>query len=56
MGWKYEVLAWIQKVHKGSGETYYTDVQVYAGNSLIKAIKAMFQARKVSGCVSLKVR
>lgn len=51
MGYKFEVLAWKQCLVKG-----YVDEVYYQGDSLLKAIKAMFVAKKHSGCVTLKWR
>lgn len=51
MGYKYEVLAWLGLEDEG-----YTDVTVYEGNSLIQAARAMREAKKSSGCVTLKWR
>lgn len=51
MGWKYEVLAWIE--HPDGG---YYNKTVYTGQSLFGAIRAMRKAKKASGCVRLEWR
>jgi hypothetical protein len=58
MGWKYEVLAYTLIFQHGLGEPAYKYVQVYTGNSLIQAVKAMRHARKHldAGCVRLEWR
>jgi hypothetical protein len=51
MGHKYEVHAFMRQQHGG-----YADEQVYSGQSLIGAIRAMLRAKRVSGCVRLEWR
>ena len=48
MGHKFEVFAWTAQKYGG-----YADERVYAGKSLIGAIRAMRRAKRVSGCVQL---
>ena len=57
MGYKYEVHAWMrQEDGKDAHEQWYGYEQVYAGKSLIGAIRAMRRAKLVSGCVRLEWR
>ena len=51
MGNKYVVFAWTTQKYGG-----YADEQVYAGQSLIGAIRAMRRAKRFSGCVRLEWR
>jgi len=48
MGDKYTVFAWLPQKYGG-----YADMPMYAGPSLIRAIRAMRRARRVSNCVQL---
>lgn len=50
MGYKWEVLAWLE-----CGEAGYDNVQLYAGQSLWQALKAMRVGYKKHGslCISL---
>jgi len=50
MGHTYVVIAWINGSHG------YTNEEQYVGESLIKAIRAMRKAKRVSGCVRLEWR
>lgn len=50
MGWKYEVNAW-----RGDGLNY-EYFKVYTGDSLFRAIVAMWRAKRTSGCVKLEWR
>lgn len=51
MGWTYEVNAWRRQSDGG-----YAYEQVYAGESLIRAIRAMRTAKRTAGCVRLEWR
>ena len=52
MGWKYEVTQWVR--HTDQGPYHWEDV--YAGDSLIRAVLAAVRAKRESGCVKLEWR
>lgn len=51
MGWTWEVHAWV--MHADGSYSYES---AYQGESLVGAIRAMRQAKRVSGCVRLEWR
>lgn len=51
MGYKFYVLSWVME-EQGK----YANLEVYGGQSFIKALLAMRKAKKNSGCVRLEWR
>lgn len=54
MGGKWEVLAWLYDKDRGE----FADRQVYFGNSFIKMLLAIYEAKVNlnSGCITLRIR
>lgn len=55
MGWRWEVLAWVFNTQT---QSEYHDEAVYQGNSLFKALMAVYHARAImkSGCITIRYR